>query len=332
MHTVFDSADLPGHERVAAWHDITSSALVPTEIRVVDPAAFTARLESVSLGLANVAALRYTALSSRRTARLVRRSDPEHYQVGFCRAGRQGVAQNDRQVLLRPGELVLYDSSRPFEAVADNGQHEAASVVLQLPKRLLPLPSSRVSRLYAVPLPTVEGIGCLLAQFLVMLADQNFERPERDVLRLGHLAVDLVGALVAHHLDEDTPSTGTHALYLRVITFIDQNLHVPELGPTTIASAHGISVRYLHRIFQANHETGVAAYLRARRLDRCRRDLADPGLDQLTIASIAARWGFTRPADFSRLFRRETGVSPSWYRATSRGRHGVDDSPGVLLR
>ena len=48
--------------------------------------------------------------------------------------------------------------------------------------------------------------------------------------------------------------------------------------------------------------------------DRARRDLADHRLDHLTIATIAHRWGFARPADFSRTFRRQTGMPPREYR------------------
>ncbi|WP_253770955.1 helix-turn-helix domain-containing protein [Goodfellowiella coeruleoviolacea] len=59
---------------------------------------------------------------------------------------------------------------------------------------------------------------------------------------------------------------------------------------------------------------------RRRRLDRCQRDLADPSLHHLSIAAIAARWGFARPADFSRAFRRATGMSPGEYRRAHRGR------------
>ncbi|WP_350310729.1 helix-turn-helix domain-containing protein [Amycolatopsis sp. RTGN1] len=54
--------------------------------------------------------------------------------------------------------------------------------------------------------------------------------------------------------------------------------------------------------------------IRHRRLDRGRRDLSEPRLSLLTITSIAARWGFRRPADFSPTFHRHTGISPQQHR------------------
>ena len=52
-----------------------------------------------------------------------------------------------------------------------------------------------------------------------------------------------------------------------------------------------MSVRSLHQLF---HDEGltVAGWIRQRRLERCRRDLADPGLAARPIAAIAAQLGF----------------------------------------
>jgi AraC-like DNA-binding protein len=55
-----------------------------------------------------------------------------------------------------------------------------------------------------------------------------------------------------------------------------------------------------------------------RRLERCARDLLDPALAHEPIGEIAARWGITNPAHFSRLFRAQFGLSPSEYRAVGR--------------
>jgi len=62
----------------------------------------------------------------------------------------------------------------------------------------------------------------------------------------------------------------------------------------------------------------VAGWTRQRRMDRCRRDLADPGLAARPIAAIAARWGFSSAADFSRAFRAAHGMPPSEYRRSAR--------------
>ncbi|MFF4947929.1 AraC-like ligand-binding domain-containing protein [Streptomyces chattanoogensis] len=322
METVFDSAELPVHDRIEAWVATTALALVTTEIRPLDPAAFTARLRSMSLGAAQLTEMSYAPLVSQRTPALIRQSDPEHYQVALVRSGHQGIEQARTRSLLGPGDLVLYDSSRPFDAMVDGSRAEATaeSLLLQFPKRLLPLPESRIAGLLAVRLPGTEGIGRLCAQFMTALAEEHTRCTPRDTARLGHTALGLVTAVLAHHLDDETTAPAQsqpQVLFLRVTSFIDRHLHAPDLGPATVASAHRISLRYLHRIFQ-QHGTSVRTYIRQQRLDRCRRDLADPHLRHLTVHAIAARWGFSRPADFSRAFRTAVGMPPSDYRALAQ--------------
>jgi len=102
-----------------------------------------------------------------------------------------------------------------------------------------------------------------------------------------------------------------------VQAFIQQNLGDPQLSPGAIATAHHISLRSLHQLF---HDEGltVAGWIRQRRLERCRRDLTDPGLAARPVAAIAATWGFASAADFSRAFRATHGMPPAEYRRSAR--------------
>lgn len=105
-----------------------------------------------------------------------------------------------------------------------------------------------------------------------------------------------------------------NAVALRSVQhFIDQHLADAELTPAGIAAAQHMSVRSLQRLF-ARHKLTVAGWVRAQRLARCRSDLADPRLCQLPVQHIAARWGFTAAAHFSRSFRAAYGITPNEFR------------------
>ncbi|MEU6013702.1 helix-turn-helix domain-containing protein [Streptomyces sp. NPDC047515] len=69
----------------------------------------------------------------------------------------------------------------------------------------------------------------------------------------------------------------------------------------------------MHRLFQDEDAT-VAAWIRRLRLEAARRDLTDPALRTTPIHAIAARWGFTRAADFSRAYRAAYGATPKDHR------------------
>jgi AraC-like DNA-binding protein len=100
----------------------------------------------------------------------------------------------------------------------------------------------------------------------------------------------------------------------RIEHFIETHLPEPSLNPAVIAESVGISVRHLHRIFAAKGCT-VTEWIRERRLERCRSDLADPCLRERSITDVAFFWGFSDSAHFSHCFRQEFGVSPRQFRA-----------------
>jgi AraC-like DNA-binding protein len=95
--------------------------------------------------------------------------------------------------------------------------------------------------------------------------------------------------------------------------FIAAHLADPGLGPDMVAKALHISRRSLY-VALGTDDGGVAAQIRTARLAAARASLADPA-DKRPIADVAAQVGLTRPAHFSRLFRRQYGQSPRELRA-----------------
>ncbi|MEU8542146.1 AraC family transcriptional regulator [Streptomyces sp. NPDC048717] len=123
-------------------------------------------------------------------------------------------------------------------------------------------------------------------------------------------------------------ATRQSMLLSRVQAYVQEHLAAPDLTPDTIAAAHHISTRYLHRIFQQQGLT-VAAWVRRQRLDRCRLDLADPSLGDLPVRRVAARWGFDEPASFTRAFRAAYGTTPGAFRVragSTECAYGVNDA------
>jgi AraC-like DNA-binding protein len=192
-------------------------------------------------------------------------------------------------------------------------------LVLVFPHKLLPLSQERIRQLTAVAVSGRHGTGALVSPFLLRLARHLDEYDPASAPRLADTALDLVMTSFAERLDcpSAVPADARHrALLLRIHAFIDARLDDPELDPASIAAAAHISTRYLHKLFEGEGLT-VAGWIRARRLEHCRRDLLDPLLRHQTVSAIAARWGITDPARFSRQFRVAFGQPPSEYRQAS---------------
>ena len=98
----------------------------------------------------------------------------------------------------------------------------------------------------------------------------------------------------------------------RAIRTIGARLSDPELTPELLCRSIGVSRSRLYRIFEPSG--GVSNYIRRKRLLETRRALADVG-DGRSISDIAESMGFVDPSTYSRMFKREFGLSPKEARA-----------------
>jgi AraC-like DNA-binding protein len=191
-----------------------------------------------------------------------------------------------------------------------------STVITLIPHSALPLPPKRMAALFGGRMSGTEGIGALLAQFLIQVTGQPEQYHAADAGRLGAVGLDLATTLLGRNLvAEDAVPTEVRrrALVTQVQAYIHRRLGDATLGPQAVADAHHISLRTLHRLFEAENTT-VASYIRDLRLARCRRDLTDPTLRAQPAQVIAARWGFPDKAHFSRVFTAAYGMSPQAYR------------------
>ncbi|QKV94304.1 helix-turn-helix domain-containing protein [Streptomyces sp. NA02950] len=314
--TVFRTEDLPGADRFDYWCERIGRTHAPLDLHSPYAADYRAHQRVVELGALHVWPTTHQALRYRRTPKLIRQSDPEQYHIGIPLQGTNRISWGDERALLGAYQIQVYDSSRDVEVNCTNGTDPFSGIGIEIPKRLLHLPQHSMDRLFARGMSGREGFGALLVQFLTQVVSDTSCYLPSDGPRLGTVVVDLLSSLFARTLDADRalpPETRTRSLVLRIRAHVQRNLHDPRLTPTTIAAAHNISISYLHRLFQGEHET-IAAWIRHQRLERARRDLADPAMASTTIHAVAARWGFVRAADFTRAFRTAYGMPPRDYR------------------
>jgi len=103
----------------------------------------------------------------------------------------------------------------------------------------------------------------------------------------------------------------------RICRTIETQLGDPDLTVRGIAAGEGVSVRYLQQLFARSGQT-VTGYVKARRLERARAELASPLHAQLSISEIGFRWGFNQSAHFSRAYRERFGEAPRETRNRAR--------------
>jgi AraC-like DNA-binding protein len=95
----------------------------------------------------------------------------------------------------------------------------------------------------------------------------------------------------------------------RARSFIDANADLP-LTLADIAAAARVTVRAVQLAFRRNLDMTPTAYLRAVRLEAARADLAAGG-PGVTVAGVAARWGYASPRRFAVRYAERFGELPS---------------------
>ncbi|MEO3742094.1 helix-turn-helix domain-containing protein [Plantactinospora sp. B5E13] len=318
--TMFRTEDVPRAERFGVWCEQMTNLAAPMRMTSDHAADFQARARILRLGATQVWPTTIQPMRCHRTPKLARQSAPEMYHLSLILDGAIGIDQAGEHAIHRQHDLYVADMSRPFDChLFGGGAGPIEAIGLRIPKSLLPLPEREVEKLLARRLPGQHGLGALVMGLAIRLgAEADIYRPA-DGPRLGAVLVDLVSALFAHTLDAERilpPDTHRRTLMLRIRAFIQQHLHNPDLTAGSIAAAHHISVSYLHRLFETEEAT-VAAWIRQQRLERARRDLADPAMLSTPIHEIASRWGYPDAAVFSRTFRSAYGMPPRDF----RGRH-----------
>jgi AraC-like DNA-binding protein len=227
-------------------------------------------------------------------------------------SGASVVSQGGQNITLRPGDFILYDTHRPYQISGSGSVHMQT---LMFTRDSLRLSSSQLERLTTRRISGREGLGSLVAQYLAGLGRQ-LDTVGSGYWHLADATLHLLTAAFAEQLADTgmTDSGNCRAgLLFRVRTYIEHRLDDPDLDVASIATAHHVSVRRLQKLF-ADQEQTVTGWIRNRRIEHCRRDLANPALAGRTVNSIATNWGLFDPAYFSRLFKSTNGISPREYR------------------
>jgi AraC-like DNA-binding protein len=105
--------------------------------------------------------------------------------------------------------------------------------------------------------------------------------------------------------------------------FLVENLHRP-VSRKDVARHLGVHPNHLSRLFAEFGSGTFSEFIQARRLDRARLLMADP---RLNFAEVARLSGFSSANYFTRVFRAQTGRTPTRARSAGRPAQSRQASP-----
>ncbi|MGW2666179.1 AraC-like ligand-binding domain-containing protein [Nocardia tengchongensis] len=246
-----------------------------------------------------------------RTRSLIARTDDEFLLTTVQIAGSGRLHQDGRVAQVRPGEMVFYDSSRPYRWEFDSDWEMS---VVRVPLSRL----RQRSGITALEIPTATTIARnspagVVAEFLRELTELQNTAPEQAAV-LASSTVDLLAAATALTAGHKVPGESSDILTRRqVVEFMRRHCRDTTLTVSAIAAGCGVSRRTLYRVLE-EFEEGPATLLRRMRVEyacgllTARRDLP--------VTAIAHSAGFATERQFYRAFRVETGTTPAAFRQT----------------
>jgi AraC-like DNA-binding protein len=317
VSVVFDTGQIPKADRAEVVRATVAEYMVPVEIDFAADRGPMARIAITDLAELSIWSSACSAVKVHRTAAQTHDDFTPSIFMGLQMRGSCVVVQHGREVILRRGDLVIYDSTSPFLISDADGlrQHK-----FRIPLDRLALPADVIRRVCAVRLSPGHPITDLAATYLHRLAQRPglFDRPGGDLV--SQPSIELLRAVITTHLDAvELGKESLHAtLFVRIMEYVRTHLREPDLSAGRIAAEHHISVRQLYRIL-ADGGISLGDWIRTRRLEECRKDIASTGAGD-PIFAIARRWGFTDASSFARMFRAMFGMSPREWRETNRRR------------
>lgn len=312
----------PG-QNLDTWSEKVGSDLMPFRFATQDNRAFRGDFVAANFLNASVFSMSTGDHVAERTAEHIRSEDDEYVIVTFQVGGMLKLTQLERQVQLAPGHIGLYLSSKPAQLEC-YGNYQSRSV--RIPVDRLNTRSQRWNELGALSFEGNQGLAPPILSFLTgLFPAEPTLTPSARAAVANHL-VGLVEAMLAdlHLPEENSLQSPAPDLLEQCLAFIEENLSDPQLNPQMVADSAHISVRYLHQIFK---QLGVtcASYIRSRRLDRVRADLALEEFATVPVEKILQRWGVQNPSHFGQVFKRIERCTPAEFR-----RKAI--TPGVTLR
>ena len=142
-----------------------------------------------------------------------------------------------------------------------------------------------------------------------------------------------VQAEVGAEADTSTRSTSVdpqaashHAAALDALIRDEQPYLDPNLSLGSLAGQLGMTDKALSGLLNDTLGTSYTDYVNRLRVDEARRRLADPDNDHLTVLAVGLDAGFASKSTFNRVFKAETGETPSAFRQRAEATHEATEA------
>ncbi len=312
MAIVYSTRKIHPRDKRAYWVEVATKSFVKHEFTSLNGPSYSGDIRAGCLDGLGVAAFACDACEVSRSPRDVAGADSDDILLCLQLAGKGQFTQEDRQAVNEGGSFLLVDTRRPFSIIFPERIH---SVTFKIARQALEARLGSLGGLTARAIASDLSVGGLASGFLSMLPARLDAIEGAAASMLADQALDLVALAASGALGlagAALSSVGSTALF-RLKSVIEARVREPDLRPTAVAAAAGMSVRYANSLL-SKEGSSLERFILQRRLERCRQALADATQAHRMVGEIAFSWGFSDLSHFGRRFRAAYGMTPGDYR------------------
>lgn len=291
-------------QRLAFWQDVIRRHLSPSEFKPTGRQIFNGELRQVALGNASLCDVTFAPVVNTRDSACIKKLPDEDFFVCLMEKGSGQVEQNERSAKVGDGDIVIYESAKPFVWKTDTS---ARMIVARVPRTQmlsrLPNVGNMTARVINVDKPFASLIAHTMREFLSL----NEDLEDSVARRLGSCFLDTLTVAVEASLLPRMRGLSEEDLLTKSKKFLRNNLDNSEFEFEDLANHAGVSLRTIARAF-ATDGTTPAKWLWQARLEMAKTLLVGKSVD--SVSAAAMQCGFNDFSHFSRAFKTAYGVAP----------------------
>ena len=296
-------------DRIEAWTEVLTQSHLPWSLSEKPGNSFYASVSLRQLHDSRIIKCKCGPQKGYRAKSEIGMSDGDYIAILYILKGKEVIEIANEQMLLEAGNFVIWDSSRPMSFHVPEHLEKISLIV---PAESMTSIFPNVHDYCGKVIRRQDGISAIFINLLRSLELEMWNTNTNQLSTIMRPTLEMLSTVFTSLIDlpHETMRDGQLAL---IKQYILKDLYNPELTPQRIAEHHGISVRYLHQLFENNGAT-VSAWIKAQRLERCRKELTSPASASQSITDIAFQWGFNDVSHFSKSFKQQFGISPREFR------------------
>lgn len=302
MAIVYPTSALQAKECFDYWQDVVCSTYAPTANRMLTDDQFDGSLDVTLKGGISFSRIKSQPIQYERG---LRDDGNDHYFVSLSLCPDAYVSQCGRVSQQRPGDIVLFDSARPYTCTFPVGDDQ---IVLAVPRTLLEIHIPHNERFLSRTLESKSPLGSLAKSMLMEVWNAQAV-PDAIGERLNGAFLDVLSSAFEAAYGSTTIEHASHRdrQVEKVKQFLLSNLDQTDLTVESISAAIHVSPRTLNRLFAAE-KTTVIRWLWQQRLSAIHDALIRGQVSH--VSEVALSFGFTNLSHFSRAFKQAYGISP----------------------